>query len=319
MLRDDDVPEQRGEVEAYSGYGVVAIDFHQLVGEVEEADVARPVDELPLELEECVLVLVERGEGGDIIVLAVVFHDAEFPDFAELAVNGDAVRPGEEALLLPAQLRDLAAGLGVVVEIGLYLVEAVLAALEEEVAETFAPQPERRDRYEVFLAQLQHLAPAVNVFETVEPFGVDGADDVEERLHHEVRPLEETVALERVEPVAVMLGVEPVLAYLVFLLLGLPFERHLRVFPLKFFLPALHIVNLFEGVLPQGLAWNLLRQQVGQLPALGGVAVGEKGGDFLDRPCAGHGVGLARFAPAFRIRFKEQPGVLLLELVKLLF
>ena len=130
VLRDDDVPEQRGEVETYSGYGVVSIDFQHLVGEIEEADVARPVDELPLELEQCVLLLVERGEGGNVVVLPLVFHHAQLAERAELAVNSDAVRPGEEALLLPTQLCDLAAGLRVVVEIGLYLVETVVAAFK---------------------------------------------------------------------------------------------------------------------------------------------------------------------------------------------
>ena len=91
QVRDDDVAEKGGEVEADAGYGVLAIDVHQLVGEVEEADVTAAVHELPLELEELVVILVERGKGGDVVVLPLVFHDAEFAECAELAVDGDAV------------------------------------------------------------------------------------------------------------------------------------------------------------------------------------------------------------------------------------
>ena len=269
VLGDDDIPEQRGEVEAYSGYCIVTIDVQHLVGEFEKADVAASVYEFPLELEQCLVILVERGQRRDVEVFPLVFYDAQLAEWAELAVNGDAVRPGEEALLLPAQLRDLAAGLGVVVEIGLYLVEAVFAALEEEVAQRLAPQPERGDRYEVFLAELQHLAFAVHVFEAVEPFGVDGADDVEEWFHGEVRPLEEAVALERVEPVAVVLYVEPVLPYQFLLFLRLSGKCELGVLLFKAFLPALHIVNLFESVLPKGFVRDSLCQHGNQFPTLG--------------------------------------------------
>ena len=132
----------------------------------------------------------------------------------------------------------------------------MLTALKKEVAQGFATQFERRDGYEVFLAELQHLHVVEHVFQAVEPLGVDGAADMEKRFHHKVGTLEEVVAFEGVKVVAVVLCVEAVLPYQFLLFGGFAQKGVSAVLFVKPLLQFLCLVRFLENLLPSILAGN---------------------------------------------------------------
>lgn len=135
----DDVAEKGGEIEAKTYLAIVAKDEEELTGEVLEADHREiEMDKLTLEAKIVGVLLVNPGEGGQVVVaLFALMDDAVLIDLAEMSVAVDAVAEGIEAFLIPTELLNLGCRLGLLVEETLQFDEFLLAGLPDEVAERF--------------------------------------------------------------------------------------------------------------------------------------------------------------------------------------
>ena len=94
------------------------------------------MDKLPFELEELHVVAVDGAAAGQVVVPVLQADDAVFVRRMPFGVEG-SVAEGEEPLTLPAQLRHLNGGLGLLVEEHLQLGQFFLGGKPYKVAEAF--------------------------------------------------------------------------------------------------------------------------------------------------------------------------------------